>query len=186
MLNDQTKLLIKVFQEAWPSPCDDPDPTNYVKGNRSCIKAAGRVFEYLGLAKSCKRSTLGWEPTERLLDLIAKRKARPSTPSTKPASIMETLTLDLMLDTMLGVEHSPPAPPGAFCCNVLIRLGLVVQHVHVGWTPSLVLLRLFADAYDMQRYASDPDAIYDNGSPLRTDNPHFSRIEGSVSPHESL
>ena len=52
---------------------------------RSEIEAAGQVFQYLELATLDSKSALGWKPTKRLLDLIAKSDAGPS--KTLPRSV---------------------------------------------------------------------------------------------------
>jgi hypothetical protein len=139
MLNNQARLLIGFFQDAIQVGEVEPDPARYLKRFRSEIKATGRLFEYLGLAKPDKQSSLGWKPTDRLLDLIAKSKVRPSKPASKSASLTESLILDLMLETVLGAEAD------SFHCYVMTRLGLVIEHTEGEWTPAPLLLKLFAD-----------------------------------------
>ena len=157
MLNTQTRLLIGFFQQAIQVGEVETDPAKYLKKFQSEIKTTGRFFEYLGLAKAEKQSPLGWKPTAPLLDLIANSKVRRSKPTTKSATRVDCLSLSLMLDTVLG------RGPHTFCCYVLIRLGLIVEHVDGDWTASPLLLRLFADVYEMRRLsaAHDPDAVYE-------------------------
>jgi hypothetical protein len=154
MLNNEAKLLIAFFQDAIQVGEVEPDPAKYLKKFRSEINDTGRIFEYLGLARPDKNSSLGWKPTDRLLDLIAKSKAQLSKPTSKSASLMESLILDLMLETVLGAEA------GNFHCYVMLRLGLIIQHTDGDWTPSALLLKLFADSYDTRRLAPDPNAVY--------------------------
>jgi hypothetical protein len=154
MLDNQARLLIGFFQEAIQLGEVEPDPAKYFKKFHSGIKNTGRLFEYLGLAKSDKQSSLGWKPTDRLLDLITKSKARPSKPTPKSASLMESLILALMLETVLGTKA------GNFHCYVMIRLGLIIKHVEGDWTPSPLLLKLFAVSYHTRGPAPDPDAVY--------------------------
>jgi hypothetical protein len=135
--------LIGVFQQAIQVGGVEPDPAKYLEKFRSEIKTTGELFEYLGLAKADKQSPLGWKPKASLLDLMAKSKTRRSKPTTKSASPVDTLVLDLMLTTVLGPQK------GNFWCYVLIELGLIVEHVDDGWTPAPHLLDLFADAYYM-------------------------------------
>jgi hypothetical protein len=153
MFNNQTRLLLGFFQQAIQVAKVEPDPAKYLKKFHSEIKTTGRFFEYLGLAKADKKSPLGWKPTAPLLDLIAKSKPRRSKPTTKSASLADSLILDLMLDTVLGTEER------SFCYYVLTRLGLIVEHVGVGLrrTAAPHLVRLFADAYDMRRLDVAPD-----------------------------
>lgn len=158
-MNKEIRLLIEVFQQAIQVGEVESDPDKYLMEFRSAIETTGRFFEYLGLAKADKKSPLGWKPAAPLLDLIAKGKPRRLKPTTKSASLADSLILDLMLDTVLGTEER------SFCCYVLIRLGLIVEHVGVGLhrTAAPHLVRLFADAYDMRRLdvAQDPDAVYE-------------------------
>jgi hypothetical protein len=136
-MNKQTRLLIGFFQQAIQVGEVEPDPAKYLKKFESDIKTTGRLFEYLGLAKADKQSPLGWKPTAPLLDLMAKSKARRSKPTRKSASLVDTLILDLMLETALGSNA------GNFCCYVLIGLGLIVQNLENDWIPAPELLRLF-------------------------------------------
>jgi hypothetical protein len=147
-------LLIGFFQQAIQVGEAEPDPAKYLKKFESDIKTTGRLFEYLGLAKADKQSPLGWKPTAPLLDLMAKSKARRSKPTRKSASLVDTLILDLMLETALGSNA------GNFCCYVLIGLGLIVQNLENDWIPAPELLRLFDLAYAMHRPAPHPNAIY--------------------------
>src|SRR5690349_2989369 len=122
MLDKQALALIEVFQQAIQVGDVESDPAKYLEKFHSEIESTGRFFEYLGLAKPAKRSPLGWEPTAALLELIAKRKPRRSKPTTRSAPLSESIVLDLILDTVLGTDDR------AFCCYVLITLGLIVEH----------------------------------------------------------
>jgi hypothetical protein len=119
----QPTKLIDCFQKAFQVGTIERDPERYLARYRSQIQAAGRVFQYLELAKPDSRSVLGWKPTKRLLDLIAKSNAGPS--KTKPESVEVQVLLDLMVDTILGSERRPSLV--RFCMHSLIRLGLVVE-----------------------------------------------------------
>ena len=121
MFTTQALKLINFFQKAFQAGTIEQDPEKYLTKYRSEIEAAGQVFQYLELAKPDSKSALGWKPTKRLLDLIAKSDAGP--PKTTPKSVDIQVLLDLMMDTMLGSDRQPGI--GWFCVHSLIRLGLV-------------------------------------------------------------
>jgi len=137
----KTLRVIGFFQQVF---CElDCDPEERLEKLRSRIKPAGRVFEYLELAKSDERSPLGWKPSKRLLDLITKRKSPKHT--TRSTRGMKPFVLNLMLDVMLGVDNSWGA--SFRCCVVLAELGLVYQDRIGNWVPRIALADLFVPAY---------------------------------------
>jgi hypothetical protein len=152
----QTRLLLTFLLQDFEVDDVESDPAKYLKKCRSEIETTGQCFAYLGLAKADKHSPLGWKPTVPLLDLIAKSKARRSEPTGKSAPLVDTLVLDLMLETMLGSDA------GNFCCYVLIELGLIVRNLENDWLPTPELIRLFADAYYLRQLTEfpDPHAVY--------------------------
>ena len=84
-MTTQTPKLINFFQKAFQAGTVERDPEKYLTKYRSKIEAAGRVFQYLELAHPDSKSALGWKPTKRLLDLIAKSHAGPL--KTTPKSV---------------------------------------------------------------------------------------------------
>jgi hypothetical protein len=162
MFDKQTLLVIKFFQKAFQVAGEvESDPAKYLNKFRSSIKAIGRLFEYLKLAKPDKKSALGWKPAKRLLDLIAKGNY-PSKRTTNSASIMEPFVLGLMFDTMLGVGDDPYRHD-CFCSHVLMMLGLVFEDDIGDRFPTPALADLFLDTYCIrvfEKLTSDPDAVY--------------------------
>jgi hypothetical protein len=153
----QTRKLISFFQKAFQAGTVERDQKKYLTNHRSEINEAAQVFQYLDLAKPDIKSVLGWKPTKRLLDLIAKSNAGP--PKAAPASDIQVL-LDLMLNTMLGSDRGQGA--GFFCVQSLIRLGLVVEDSWGDWMPTIELLDLFARSYYARAWgANDPNATYE-------------------------
>jgi hypothetical protein len=154
IMTSQTRTVINFFQKAFPAV--ERDPEKYLTKYRSDIEAAGRVFQYLELAKPDSKSALGWKPTKRLLDLIAKSDAGP--PKTTPKSVDIQVLLDLMMDTILGSEHTQGV--GCFCVRSLIRLGLVDDsdcEIDAP-APTIELLNLFTSAYYARAWGvSDPN-----------------------------
>jgi hypothetical protein len=157
MMTNKDGKLIAFFQKAFQAGTVERDSEKYLIKYRSKIEAAGRVFQYLELAKPDSKSALGWKPTKRLLDLIAKSDAGP--PKTTPNSVEIQVLLDLMMDTMLGSEHSQGV--GCFCIHSLISLGLVVEDSLGDWMATIELLNLFTTSYYVRAWAArDRNATY--------------------------
>jgi hypothetical protein len=138
--------LIRVFQEVPQFHPIQRDPAKYFKGHRREIKAVGRLLEYLSLARADKRSALGWKPKRDLLELIAKRKARPDECDTVFVCDREELLVYLMLDTALGAD-SELRNEESFCCEVMTVLGLMEGDGHGGWRAKQGMVWYFEDAY---------------------------------------
>jgi hypothetical protein len=154
-MTTQTPKLINFFQKAFPAGTVERDPEKYLTKYRSEIEAAGQVFQYLELAKPDSKSALGWKPTKRLLDLIAKFDA--SRPKAAPKSVDIQVLLDLMMDTMLGPDRHQGVV--CFCVRSLIGLGLVDDS---DWeidapAPTIELLNLFTSAYCARAWGCDPN-----------------------------
>ena len=120
----------------------------YVKRYAGHIEWAGRLFQFLDLAKPDKQSPLGWRPTPLLLDLMNKQSARKSKPSHKPIPMLNKLIVDLLQDAVIG-DESYKVSGGVLSLGyeVLQELGLVREDREgdTGATPRL--LHLFAEAY---------------------------------------
>jgi hypothetical protein len=142
-MTTQTPKLINFFQKAFQAGTVERDQKKYLTKYRSEIETAGQVFQYLELAKPDSKSALGWKPTKRLLDLIAKSNAGP--PKVTPKSVDLQVLLDLMLNTMLGPNRHQGV--GCFCIHLLISLGLVVEDSLGDWMPTIELLNLFTSSY---------------------------------------
>jgi hypothetical protein len=143
MLNEKDKRLIRLFQESIDVGEVEPNQENYLEKFRSDIDGMGRVFQYLRLAKADNQSSLGWKPTTELLKMIAARK--PHRPKrTRKWNPSDNLFLYLMLDIMLGEEHSPEK---YFCCYVLTRIGLVLENVELDSIPTPDLVDRFSTSY---------------------------------------
>jgi hypothetical protein len=119
------------------------------------------VCQYLELAKPDTKSLLGWKAKKGLLDLIAKTRALPPQTTAKSADAFPQVLIDLMMDTMLGSEHSQSV--GCFCTHVLIKLGLVVEDSFGDWTPTVNMVNLFTMSYYTKAWAQarDPNNVYE-------------------------
>jgi hypothetical protein len=140
-MTNQSRKLINFFQKAFQAGTVERDPEKYLIKYRSKIEAAGRVFQYLELAKPDSKSALGWTPTKHLLDLIAKASAGP--PKKTPKSV--DILLDLMMDTMLGSDRCQGV--GCFCVSSLNKLGLVFEDPLGDDVPTVELMNLFISSY---------------------------------------
>ena len=157
-MGNHTDKLINFFQKAFQAGAIERDPEKYLGKYRSEIDAAGQVFQYLELATPDSKSALGWKPTKRLLDLIAKSDA--ALPKTPPKSVDVQVLLDLMLDTMLGSDRHQGL--GCFCVHSLIKLGLVVEDSWDDQVPTIELLDLFTSSYYARAWGiRDPNATYE-------------------------
>jgi hypothetical protein len=158
MFTTQGLKLINFFQKAFQAGAIERDPEKYLAKYRSEIDASGQVFQYLELATPDSKSALGWKPTKRLFDLIAKSDAGP--PKTTPKSVDIQVLLDLLMDTMLGFDCHQGL--GCFCGHSLIRLGLVVEDSWGDWVPTIELQNLFTSSYYRRAWGvRDPNATYE-------------------------
>ena len=148
MFDKDTQRLVRIFQRVFNLSYVERDQVKYVKRYAWHIDWAGRLFEYLGLAKPDKQSPLGWRPTPLLLDLMNKQSARKSKPSRKPLPMLNKLIVDLLRDAVIG-DESYKVSGGVLSLGfkVLQELGLMRRDPEgdIGATPRLLLL--FAEAY---------------------------------------
>jgi hypothetical protein len=148
MFDQDTQRMVRVFQKVFHLSYVERDQVKYVKRYAEHIEWAGRLFEFLYLAKGDKRSPLGWRPTPLLLDIMNKRAERKTKPSRKPIPRLNKLIVDLLDDAVIADERREIGSSILrLGFEALKELGLVRwdQDGHLGATPRL--LQLFADAY---------------------------------------
>jgi hypothetical protein len=150
-LDTGSRLMITIFQQVFLPQDDERDPKKYLKKYATDIKLAGQLFEYLGLAQIDERSPLGWKPTDQLVDIIAKKAARPSKPTAKSAINGGGVILDLLTDAVFGQDHELHNHLGA---KVLNAIGLI-QDCEKYWGATPLLLQLFAYGYYQRQMASE-------------------------------
>jgi hypothetical protein len=146
-LDTGSRLMITIFQQVFLPQDDERDPKKYLKKYAKDIKLAGQLFEYLGLAQIDERSPLGCKPTGQLVDIIAKKAARPSKPTAKSAINGGELILDLLTDAVFGQDHNDHH--NHLGDKVLNALGLI-QDCEKYWAATPLLLELFANGYERQ------------------------------------
>jgi hypothetical protein len=157
-MGNHTSKLIDLFQKAFQAGTVERDPDKYLAKYHTKIAATGKVFQYLDLAKPDRTSVLGWKPTKRLLNLIAKPNAHPR--KTKQKAVEAQVVFDLMLDTMPGSERTQGL--ALLCIHALIKLGLVIEDSLGDCMPTVELLDLFTDSYYFRAWGvHDPNATYE-------------------------
>jgi hypothetical protein len=156
-LDTGSRLMITIFQQVFLPQDDERDPKKYLKKYASDIKLAGQLFEYLGLAQIDERSPLGWKPTDQLVDIIAKKAARPSKPTAKSAINGGGLILDLLTDAVFGQDHDDDMH-NHLGDKVLNAIGLI-QDCENYWEATPLLLQLFAYGYYQRQMALALDNI---------------------------
>ena len=145
-LDDDTQLMVSIFQKVFHLHHVERDQVKYVKRYADAIKRTGQLFEYLGLARPDKQSPLGWRPTLVLLDIMNKHARGKSKRSDKPTSTLNHVLMFLMHDAIFsaGTRMYRTCPLGY---EVLHELGLVRRDDEDQSAPTPRLLRLFEDAY---------------------------------------
>jgi hypothetical protein len=156
-LDNGSRLMITIFQQVFLPHDDERDPKKYLTKYASDIKLAGQLFEYLGLAHVDKRSPLGWKPTDRLVDVIAKKAACPSKPTAKSAINGGGLIVDLLSDAVFGQDHDDDMH-NHLGDKVLNAIGLI-QDCENYWGATPLLLQLFANGYYERQIASERSAL---------------------------
>ena len=148
MFDQETQRLVSIFQKVFHLSYVERDQVKYVKRYAWHIEWAGRLYEYLGLAKPDKQSPLGWRPTPLLLDLLNKQSARKSKPSHKPIPMLNKLIVDLLQDAVIGDErYKVSGNVLSLGYKALQEPGLMRRDLEgdIGATPRL--LHRFAEAY---------------------------------------
>src|SRR5260370_10681789 len=98
-LDNNSLLMITIFQQVHNGDgiCD---PMKYLKRYGRDIKEAGQLFAYVDLAEYDRQSPLGWKPTRRFIEILAKQANHPSKLHTKSGET--TFILDLLGDAVFG------------------------------------------------------------------------------------
>jgi hypothetical protein len=145
-LDNESLLMITIFQQVCITDPADLDPTEYLKRHAGDIRRAGELFEYLGLVEYHERAPLGWRPTKCFMEIIAKKAARPSKPTSKSAYSDDTFVLDLLSDAVFG-ETDPRDMTGCVGFWALEALGLIRTYGDGETGPTPTLLQLFGSGY---------------------------------------
>jgi hypothetical protein len=151
MKDNDSFLVLSIFGKAYGSdgPISDflADPT--------C-----RVLERLGLVEKAS-CTLGFKPTDRLINIIADRMVQPTTRSKNRVANVDHDFVDLLWQLANDVdeeeaeaaEQEPVQPALAeqedeeaksFCCQVLVVLGLLKEGAD-GYKPTRLIRNLILE-----------------------------------------
>lgn len=148
IFDKDTQRLVRIFQNVFHLSHVERDQVKYVKRYAWQIEWAGRLFQFLHLAKRDKRSPLGWRPTPLLLDLMNKQPARKSKPSRKPIPMLNRLIVNLLQDAVIGDErHKVSGGVLSLGFKVLQEVGLMRRDPEGDMDATPRLLLLFAEAY---------------------------------------
>jgi hypothetical protein len=143
MLNREIYLMVTIFQQVFQLGEYIPDPEKYVEAHPTRIKAAGELLTYLGLAVADSRTPLGWSPTVKLLDIVARKM----TGEKFGAKIVgDQLLLDLLLERVFGKRTFGDIRTG-FGIDVLRALQLVKRDSAETLWVTQDLNNLFAERY---------------------------------------
>ena len=144
--NDQ--LIIGICQAVFQAGYVERDPAKYLEKYDFQIEGVGRLFRYLGLATRDQHSALGWEADKRLLQLIAKRRTRPSERRRKIVE-SDQLVLHLLIDVVFhNLKKSSRDAVILFCFDVLGAVGLAEESEEGNWKAKPLLVELFWGAYN--------------------------------------
>lgn len=94
------------------------------------------------MATQDEQSALGWTPTQRLIQQIAKQATRPLRTNARPANSRDEALVDLLLDIA--------QPHGGFSIDFLGALGLLRPRKD-GWMPTPLLHDLIVKTSEENR-----------------------------------
>jgi hypothetical protein len=142
-------LLVAIFQAAHPIGTRVGDPvsaTEFLQYFAPDIARVGRVFKFLGLAEESTESTLGWQPTDQLIRIIAERAARPTKASSKEATAKELKLVDSLIQIAGGVTEECLTDDLFF--SALNALGLL-REARGGCKPTSLLRETVEEIFAM-------------------------------------
>lgn len=155
-LDSDSLMMITLFQKVFHLGYVERDPVKYLKRYARHIRQAGQLFEYLGLARINKKSSLGWQPAEHLKKIVENKAGSLRKPRLlKTVGLKDELIMSLLNDVVFAGLGRYPYPRGALGYDVLHLLGLLRQGHDGGMKASPVLLELFAYAYYENLAVSD-------------------------------
>ena len=147
MFNNDTYLMVVIFQKMFQLDMEINDPAKYVKRHESRIKKAGQLLEYLGLAEQDVESPLGWKPTRHLIEIIANRLSKHLPRGEFEVDDLTTYFLSAAVfgrgDTEADLGYS-----------TLHALGLL-RMTFGGWEATRQLKELFSRGYNIERAKRD-------------------------------
>jgi hypothetical protein len=141
-LNAEAFLLVSIFHQAYCFEGANQSAVAYVKRHKKQIDATGRVLEWLGLATADSQSPIAYKPSDDLMYLLARQRAR--TKSKKPFSTAEDEDVfDSILDVVLEELDEDSNVP-AFVVRVFRQLGLA-RDAGLDYVPTARLRTLAAE-----------------------------------------
>jgi hypothetical protein len=139
-------LLVAFFQEALAAhPAEPVSATEFLKYFAPDIARVGRVFKFLGLAEESTESSLGWQPTDQLIRILAERAARPTKASKEEATAKELKLVDSLVQVAGGEAEEQLTDDFLFL--VLNALGLL-REARGGCKPTSLLREQLISQYE--------------------------------------
>jgi hypothetical protein len=106
MLDTETVFLASAFQKAYPVT-PEPATAEFLERFKLEIDRTCNMLKFLGLVEEA-RSTLGFKPTERLIDIVVDRMVRANTAGNNPVAMIEADCFGWLwhhVTSDLGSEH---------------------------------------------------------------------------------
>ena len=143
MLNNDIYLIVEIFRRSFLlEGRETNDPVQYVELYAKQLEDAGKVFEFLQLARPDVKSPFGWRPTHLLIELIALRAIK-SAPRQKFYECVWALSI--LRDVVFGEGLAFRPEHAAFC--VLEEIGLFRANGDDETAVSTQLMTLIGDGY---------------------------------------
>lgn len=143
--DDSIYQIIAILQERLHIGGVITHPATFVAAYKEQLGAAGPELTFLQLATPNKESPFRWEPTTRLMELVAQRK------TTGEAKLLYEADLfyQLLIDYVFGYK-SKAGYGSAFTRELLLALGLLREKDGDDWVTADLHL-LFGNAYFAKR-----------------------------------
>jgi hypothetical protein len=145
VMDSESLFLINLIQALLREPESNMGAIEYLEKYDGCIRAAGHIFERLGLAEFDERRLIGWKATRCFIGLIVDRGANPLKGTENRVSYTERAIVDLLLAATKGAYRY-------FVCEVLESLGLLRRDDFDGWIPAPLLSQLIVEASELKQY----------------------------------
>jgi hypothetical protein len=143
MIDNDAYLMLTIFQKVLqPDGYGDSDVDEFEAQHKREITEAGQVLVYLGLARFNADSELGWQPTHRLMNIVAECL---SNRKHQQEFTDDELTYFLLRDAVFGAKAE--GLRGDFAFRLLRQLGLMQINDTGDWVATRQLRGLFAAGY---------------------------------------
>jgi hypothetical protein len=143
-LDSESLLMVSIFRKACPL---NPQPTAamFLHHFRFEIDRTCRLLKLLGLVEEAP-STLGFKPTDRLIDIITDRMVQPTVEGKNAVpKVVDDIVAPLWQlvcgDDYEDEDDETGEDGQAFCCHVFVVLGLL-KGTADGYVPTRLMHKL--------------------------------------------